>query len=117
MSPLIFHIDDFVLLGSLQLDFSVPIHDITPQRTECKKAGFTFSLFIYLYFFQGTVPFLVSCTAGTTVQGAFDPLDHIADVCEKHKLWMHVDVSPPEETNPFSVDQPCLFLSFCNCVC
>nr|ABF22453.1 cysteine sulfinic acid decarboxylase [Takifugu rubripes] len=40
---------------------------------------------------QGTVPFIVSCTAGTTVQGAFDPLDRIADVCEKHKLWMHVD--------------------------
>lgn len=39
------------------------------------------------------MPFLVSCTSGTTVQGAFDPLDRIADVCEKHKLWMHVDVS------------------------
>lgn len=45
--------------------------------------------------FQGAVPFLVSCTCGTTVRGAFDPLDLIADVCEKHKLWMHVDVSHP----------------------
>uniref|UniRef100_A0A3Q3JJR6 Cysteine sulfinic acid decarboxylase n=1 Tax=Monopterus albus TaxID=43700 RepID=A0A3Q3JJR6_MONAL len=42
---------------------------------------------------QGAVPFLVSCTSGTTVQGAFDPLDLIADVCEKHKLWMHVDAA------------------------
>ncbi|XP_034731661.1 cysteine sulfinic acid decarboxylase isoform X3 [Etheostoma cragini] len=42
---------------------------------------------------QGAVPLLVSCTAGTTVQGAFDPLDHIADICEKHKLWMHVDAA------------------------
>ncbi|KAM9751245.1 cysteine sulfinic acid decarboxylase [Menidia menidia] len=42
---------------------------------------------------QGAVPFLVSCTAGTTVQGAFDPLDSIADVCEKHKLWMHIDAA------------------------
>uniref|UniRef100_A0A8C2Z876 Cysteine sulfinic acid decarboxylase n=1 Tax=Cyclopterus lumpus TaxID=8103 RepID=A0A8C2Z876_CYCLU len=40
---------------------------------------------------QGAVPFFVSCTSGTTVRGAFDPLDLIADVCEKHKLWMHVD--------------------------
>uniref|UniRef100_A0A3Q0S7T1 Cysteine sulfinic acid decarboxylase n=1 Tax=Amphilophus citrinellus TaxID=61819 RepID=A0A3Q0S7T1_AMPCI len=40
---------------------------------------------------QGAVPLLVSCTSGTTVQGAFDPLDRIADVCDKHKLWMHVD--------------------------
>ncbi|XP_068185339.1 cysteine sulfinic acid decarboxylase [Antennarius striatus] len=42
---------------------------------------------------QGAVPFLVSCTSGTTVQGAFDPLDRVADVCEKHKLWMHVDAA------------------------
>uniref|UniRef100_A0A8D3BR80 Cysteine sulfinic acid decarboxylase n=1 Tax=Scophthalmus maximus TaxID=52904 RepID=A0A8D3BR80_SCOMX len=42
---------------------------------------------------QGAVPFLVSCTAGTTVQGAFDPLDLIAGVCEKHKLWMHIDAA------------------------
>ncbi|XP_068453842.1 cysteine sulfinic acid decarboxylase isoform X2 [Clinocottus analis] len=42
---------------------------------------------------QGAVPFLVSCTSGTTVRGAFDPLDCIADVCEKHKLWMHVDAA------------------------
>lgn len=39
------------------------------------------------------MPFLVSCTSGSTVQGAFDPLDRVADVCEKHNLWMHVDVS------------------------
>lgn len=53
------------------------------------------SLSVCLY--QGAVPFLVSCTSGTTVLGAFDPLDRIADVCEKHKLWMHVDVSPPRQ--------------------
>ncbi|TNN82531.1 Cysteine sulfinic acid decarboxylase [Liparis tanakae] len=42
---------------------------------------------------QGGVPFFVSCTAGTTVRGAFDLLDCIADVCEKHKIWMHVDAA------------------------
>ncbi|KAM6929359.1 cysteine sulfinic acid decarboxylase-like [Lycodopsis pacificus] len=42
---------------------------------------------------QGAVPFFVSCTSGTTVRGAFDPLDHIADVCEQHKLWMHIDAA------------------------
>ncbi|KAM9785521.1 cysteine sulfinic acid decarboxylase [Neosynchiropus ocellatus] len=42
---------------------------------------------------QDAVPFLVSCTSGTTVQGAFDPLGGIADVCEKHNLWMHVDAA------------------------
>ncbi|XP_066564575.1 cysteine sulfinic acid decarboxylase [Amia ocellicauda] len=42
---------------------------------------------------QGAVPFLVSATSGTTILGAFDPLDRLADVCEKHKLWLHVDAA------------------------
>ena len=41
--------------------------------------------------FQGGTPFLVVATSGTTVLGAFDPLNAIADVCEKYGLWMHVD--------------------------
>jgi hypothetical protein len=42
---------------------------------------------------QGHVPFFVNATAGTTVLGAFDPIDPIADICQKYKLWLHVDVS------------------------
>ena len=38
------------------------------------------------------VPFMVALTAGTTVLGAFDPINPVADICEKHKLWLHVDV-------------------------
>ncbi|KAK3112570.1 Glutamate decarboxylase 2 [Teratosphaeriaceae sp. CCFEE 6253] len=41
----------------------------------------------------GETPFYVNATAGTTVLGSFDPLDAIADVCEKHHLWLHVDGS------------------------
>ncbi|KAK2164503.1 hypothetical protein NP493_1413g00006 [Ridgeia piscesae] len=40
---------------------------------------------------EGGVPFFVSATAGTTVLGAFDPFNDIADICEKHKIWFHVD--------------------------
>jgi len=36
---------------------------------------------------------VVMATSGTTVLGAFDPLNEIADVCEKYAIWMHVDVS------------------------
>jgi len=41
----------------------------------------------------GRVPFFVCVTCGTTVLGSFDPIDKIADICDKYKLWLHVDVS------------------------
>jgi sulfinoalanine decarboxylase/sulfinoalanine decarboxylase/aspartate 1-decarboxylase len=42
---------------------------------------------------DGLSPFFVNVTAGTTVLGAYDPLDAIADVCEKYNLWLHVDAA------------------------
>ncbi|XP_078395771.1 glutamate decarboxylase 1-like [Cetorhinus maximus] len=42
---------------------------------------------------KGIVPLYVNATAGTTVFGAFDPLNDIADICERHSLWMHVDAA------------------------
>jgi sulfinoalanine decarboxylase len=40
---------------------------------------------------DGLEPFFVNATAGTTVLGAFDAIKSLAEVCEKHKLWLHVD--------------------------
>lgn len=42
---------------------------------------------------RGQIPFFVNATAGTTVLGAFDPLNEIADICQKYNCWFHVDVS------------------------
>ena len=42
---------------------------------------------------QGFLPFFVNCTAGTTVYGAFDPINAIADICEEHSIWLHIDAA------------------------
>ncbi|CAH1110052.1 unnamed protein product [Psylliodes chrysocephalus] len=30
---------------------------------------------------------------GTTVRGAFDPINEIADICKKHNIWLHIDAA------------------------
>lgn len=40
---------------------------------------------------EGHHPFFVNVTAGTTVLGAFDPIEPFSRICQEHKLWLHVD--------------------------
>jgi len=40
---------------------------------------------------EGIRPWLVVASAGTVDTGAVDPLGAIADLCEKHGAWFHVD--------------------------
>jgi aromatic-L-amino-acid decarboxylase len=39
----------------------------------------------------GALPVAVIASAGTVNTGAIDALDAIADICAKHRVWMHVD--------------------------
>lgn len=39
----------------------------------------------------GAVPLAVIGTSGTTVTSAFDDLNALADICDEHELWLHVD--------------------------
>uniref|UniRef100_A0A0K8UXR7 Glutamate decarboxylase-like protein 1 n=1 Tax=Bactrocera latifrons TaxID=174628 RepID=A0A0K8UXR7_BACLA len=45
------------------------------------------------YINKGARPLMVSATAGTTVLGAFDDLNCVADICEKYNMWFHTDAA------------------------
>ncbi|ODM94405.1 Acidic amino acid decarboxylase GADL1 [Orchesella cincta] len=42
---------------------------------------------------EGKIPLVVNATAGTTVLGAFDDLESIADICKRENLWLHCDAA------------------------
>jgi glutamate/tyrosine decarboxylase-like PLP-dependent enzyme len=42
---------------------------------------------------DGLNPYMIVATAGTTDTGTMDPLNQIADISERNKLWLHVDAA------------------------
>lgn len=42
---------------------------------------------------QEELPFFIGATAGTVVEGAFDPIEEIVPIARKYNLWLHVDGS------------------------
>lgn len=57
----------------------VLVQEVDAKIQECQRTGISI--------------FFVGITAGTTVLGAFDPIDEVADICQKYGIWLHVDVS------------------------
>jgi len=42
---------------------------------------------------RGEKPFFVAATCATTLLGAYDPIDEIAEICQKYDIWLHADGS------------------------
>lgn len=42
---------------------------------------------------RGEQPFFASATCATTLLGAYDPIDEMAEICERHGVWLHADGS------------------------
>ncbi|MFW5890259.1 MAG: pyridoxal phosphate-dependent decarboxylase family protein [Marinilabiliaceae bacterium] len=40
---------------------------------------------------KGEKPFFVVATCATTLLAAYDPVDEIADICDRHHIWLHAD--------------------------
>jgi aromatic-L-amino-acid decarboxylase len=58
-------------------DLRLPVADLERAIAEDRRAG--------------RQPRFVIATAGTTNTGAVDPLPELADLCERERLWFHVD--------------------------
>ena len=60
-------------------DFKLDMDELKRKFNEDKKRGLS--------------PFMVVGTAGTTSAGVIDPLPQIAQFCDDHNLWYHVDAA------------------------
>lgn len=75
---------DLLGLGTRQLrklesgaDFRIPVEALEAAIAADRRAGYR--------------PAIVVGNAGTVNTGAIDPLDRLADICAREKMWFHVD--------------------------
>ena len=71
-------------LGSAQIR-TVPVDDALRMRPTALDSMLAEDIAM------GALPVAVVASAGTVNTGAIDPLAEVADVCERHGVWLHVD--------------------------
>jgi aromatic-L-amino-acid decarboxylase len=64
-----------------------------PVDSEFRMRADTLSAMIEQDKASGKRPFCVVATVGTTSSTSIDPVPEIADIAEKHDLWLHVDAA------------------------
>lgn len=42
---------------------------------------------------RGEKPFFVAATCATTLTGAYDPIEEMAEICKRYNVWLHADGS------------------------
>ncbi|KAI9484956.1 pyridoxal phosphate-dependent transferase [Zychaea mexicana] len=84
-----YSIDKAALVLGLGTDSIVKV----PTDEKCKMRVDALERLIQESIERGETPFFINATAGTTVMGAFDPIQSISAVAKKYNCWLHVDGS------------------------
>ena len=65
----------------------IPVDDNFRMRADLLEAAIRRDLE------DGLTPIAVSASIGTTSTSSVDPVPEIADICERYKLWLHIDAA------------------------
>ncbi|KAI9276131.1 pyridoxal phosphate-dependent transferase [Sporodiniella umbellata] len=84
-----YSIDKAVLILGLGLDSIVKV----PVDREGRMQAEALEILILESIQANETPFFINATAGTTVLGAFDPIDRLSEIAQKYGCWLHVDGS------------------------
>ncbi|MDA8792940.1 pyridoxal-dependent decarboxylase [Bacteriovoracaceae bacterium] len=71
--------EESLVLVKTSPNHKMDVNDLKDKIKQCKS--------------EGSIPLCVVSTAGTTVWGAFDPIQEIQVVCQEENIWHHVDAA------------------------
>ncbi len=87
------HAHSSVERGALALGIGLENVRLIPADAEFRMRPEALAASIEADRFAGNQPFCVVATLGTTSSSSIDPLNAIADITERHGLWLHVDAA------------------------
>jgi aromatic-L-amino-acid decarboxylase len=79
--------------GLSELGFPVATLHIVPSDDRFRLHGDTVREAVERDLADGLLPFCVAAVSGSTNTGSLDLVEEIADVCDEHRMWLHVDAA------------------------